>query len=149
MKRFLTISLLLAFGSFGSVGCGGESEEDLLKNSLDEYEDEINDQVEITCECSDELGHATVDECKTMRGEILPARRRCIDDAFARDIDAADQYISCALPLEREYTTCLNDKLSCDDLASAMPCSDDYATGLENCITLPQATQRALDECYN
>ncbi len=157
MKRVWTLAIALSVGAFGAYGCDGDEEtpEDRLLKDLDVFQTEVNEQVDVICDCWDEftfeggVTYGSKDECKTGRGEILPARRRCIDDAFKQDVTVSQQWLNCILPLEEEFTTCANDKLTCDDGNSLMACSSDYTTGEMDCLTLPNSVIRDYEDCFN
>jgi hypothetical protein len=72
---------------------------------------------------------------------------RCIKDAYAEDPDAAIDYLECVVPLEREYTACIEQRLECTDLSAGDPCGDDYAVGMDTCIQLPRTNTRDLAIC--
>ena len=150
MRRALSLTAAIVLAAAATYGCDKETPEDQLDVRLDEYEAELNEQVEILCDCWEQASYESRTACKEDVGEILPAKRRCYDDAFKRDVDASNDYLECVLPLEAEYTTCLNDKYDCDDIqGSRQACNEDYQTGRENCIDLPASIERAIDDCNN
>jgi hypothetical protein len=140
--RLAPISLLIAI----SAGCKPSDDEQLTEN-LDAYVAEFNEQVAVQCDCWQELGYATQMAC-TDTG-ILPSRRRCVEDAFAEDVTASNTWMDCVLPLQEEYTTCINDRITCDNFqASRQPCDDDYNLGYMECVGLPMSVQRDYDNCF-
>ena len=156
MTRVWTISIALSLGAFGLAGCPEEeTAEDRLIADIDEYADHNNDQVDVLCDCHEmwTYGQNAVmfdskDDCKSGLGEILPSRRRCIDDAFQEDVAASQQWLDCVLPLESELADCYNDKAECSDATSINPCVEDYNIGVENCISLPNSVDRDLEACF-
>ena len=156
MTRPWTISIALSLGAFGLAGCPEEeTPEDMLIADIDEYAAQRNDQVDVLCDCyemwsygSNAVTFDSKDECKSGLGEILPSRRRCIDDAFQQDVAASQQWMDCVLPLEQELATCYNDKATCDDTGSITPCIEDYDIGVDNCISLPNSVDRDLEACF-
>ncbi|MEM6989242.1 MAG: hypothetical protein AAF721_02055 [Myxococcota bacterium] len=156
MTRVWTIAIALCIGAFGVYGCDEEeTPEDKLTDDLDVFEDEQNEQVDVVCDCWQEFTYGqnavqypNKDACKTGQGEILPARRRCIDDAFQQDVSVSQQWLDCVLPLEREYTDCINSKLTCMDATSISACDSDYNTGYDRCLTLPNSVQRDYEDCF-
>lgn len=148
MTRAWTMTLALMICVFAAYGCGDEeTPEDKLVSGLDEFQAEVNEQAEVSCDCWQESNFASREACQEMF-EILPSRRRCIDDALAQDVTASQQWLDCTLPLEAEYTTCINDKLMCDVADSLKACVDDYNTGTDNCIKLPNAVDRDYNDCF-
>lgn len=155
MTRACTIALALSFGALAAFGCEDdeESPEDQLLSDLDIYETELNGQVDVICDCWQEFafgGTQYTDKaaCKTGQGEILPARRRCIDDAFLQDVNISQEWLNCVLPLETELTACANSKLSCSDDTSIAACNTDYNTGLDRCLKLPNSVTRDYEDCF-
>jgi len=151
MTRVWTISIALCLGAFGLAGCPEEeTPEDELQSRLDDYAAELNNQAEVFCDCWEPFSYESRGACQEANGEILPAKRRCYDDAFKRDVAASNQWIECVMPLEVEFTSCLNDRLDCDEgTDSYAACNSDYSTGRENCIDLPGAIERAIEDCNN
>lgn len=152
MTRVLSSVFALGLVAW-SAGCAEDDPQDVLRGDIDAYVTELNAQVDVTCDCSDEFTFdgVTFDDkaaCKTGLGEVLPARRRCIDDAFNQDVAASQSWIDCVLPLMQELTTCLNTKLSCDDPSSIAACGDDFELGEDNCIGLPNSVQRDQEDCF-
>ena len=148
MKR-VSVTIAVALGAvFGLPSCDEESDEDKVSRIVEEFVGEINQQIDIACDCYDEIGFESKSDCREEFGEILPARQRCIEDALAQDVAATEQYYGCRQPLEEEYTVCLNDKLECVDLSSDDPCDEDFTTGIKNCIELPNSVQRDFDDCF-
>lgn len=124
------------------VGC-----DDTSADYVDDIIAETNAQVEVVCDCFEQLGHESRGECEDARGFIGPSRERCIKDAYADDEAASQAYLECIVPLEREFTACLDMRVTCDDVNSAQPCIDDYDIGARDCIQLPANVERELDAC--
>lgn len=139
---FAVLSLLTAFAG----GCEDTSESDELQFTIADMVEELNAQTEIGCDCWEQLGYGSKSTCED--NEVLPAKRRCIEDALMRDASASLDRFSCLVPLEEEYTACIDDRLTCEDLSSADPCAKDYQIGLESCEELPKSVQRAYDGCF-
>lgn len=150
MKR-VSVTIAVALGAvFGLPSCDDEeSDGDKVKRIVEDLVGESNQQVEIVCDCYEELGFDDRADCKEEVGEILPARQRCIEAAYEQDVAAVEQHFDCRQPLEAEYTTCLNSKLECDEAGSADACGDDYDTGLDTCIALPNSVNRDVQECFD
>ncbi|MBL8945928.1 MAG: hypothetical protein JNK45_22380 [Myxococcales bacterium] len=104
-----------------------------------------NDNVAIVCDCWDEAGFASRTDC--LDDQILPSQRRCVEEAYQRDPDAARLYLECVVPLVRELGECLDARLSCVDPSGTDACFDDYDLGRESCVEVPRSVQRALDDC--
>jgi len=104
-----------------------------------------NQNVEIVCDCWDEAGFESRAVC--LDDQILPSQRRCVEDAYLRDADASELFLSCVTPLMGELGECLDARLSCTepDLVDAR--FADYDLGRESCVVVPQSVQRALDDC--
>jgi hypothetical protein len=141
-KTFVLPTLLLA--ALAQVSCGDDGIEDLV----DQFIDERNDQAEVLCDCYEQLNFSDRSTCLRENGQVLPAQRRCIIDAFERNESASKDYLNCHLPLEEELTACVDDRLTCDNLSAASPCIDDYNIGSRDCISLPASIERAYTECF-
>jgi hypothetical protein len=139
--RLAPVSLLIAI----SGGCAPTDEEALGQN-LDDFVSESNEQNAILCDCWEQLQYASEQACTD--NAILPARKRCIEDALAQDLGASNSRLDCQLPLMQEYTACLNERLVCDDLAASNVCIDDYNLGLEECVNLPASVERDYMDCF-
>lgn len=146
--------LLLAL-LFGTLGACSESPEDALISDIDEYVAVRNEQIAVLCDCYEQwlygeqqVQYSSKAECRAGLGEILPSRRRCIDDAFKQDVAASQQWIDCILPLEREAASCYNDKAQCSNVNSIDPCVEDFNVGVQNCIDLPNSVVRDFDACF-
>lgn len=148
MTRLWTIALALSTAILGVYGCDEPTPEESLSKELDRYEDIRNEQVDIACDCYAEFMHADREACIEALGEIRPARRRCLDDAFNQDVVASRSWLDCILPLEIESRDCIDEKLDCDNIAASQACVDDYDLGEKECISLPQSVQRDVDDCF-
>ena len=115
---------------------------------VDDYIDQRNAQAEVLCDCHQELGFENRSSCLRDNGQILPAKRRCIIDAFERNESASTDFLECYLPLEDEFRACLDDRLTCNDFQAATACVEDYDIGSRDCITLPAAIERAYKDCF-
>lgn len=104
-----------------------------------------NQNVEIVCDCWDEAGFESRAVC--LDDQILPSQRRCVEDAYLRDADASELFLSCVTPLMRELGECLDARLSCTEPDLVDACFADYDLGRESCVVVPQSVQRALDDC--
>lgn len=143
--------LALLFAPFALVagltgGCDrGETAADLVDRQLAGR----NDIADVICDCAKEYGFESRGECLEESGETLPAQRRCIQDAYARDEGASKTYLECTIPLVEELTACLDNRLTCDedDGEAYDACLEDYELGAERCIELPLSIGRALEDC--
>lgn len=150
-KPHLTAALL-AIACFVPLACGeseAESEADArahVDDLLDELVLELNHQEYIYCDCWQEYDYTSRSECESFF--IGPSQSRCMKDAFAEDLEASRIYLECYVPLEREYTACIDSRLECHDDASTDPCGQDYSVGSDECVDLPTAVERNLDGCF-
>ncbi len=144
MTRILPILIPLALGTFAC-----NDEEEPLADVVRAFNDELTSQQMIWCDCHEALGYEGRNDCIDSVTTPGPSQERCLEDALARDEEAARDWLACVLPLEEEYTACLNSRLSCDEGSSAVDqCGDDYYVGREECIELPESVSRAIDECF-
>jgi hypothetical protein len=134
--------LLAALG--GLEACSGSDDE---KNTAEALLTELNAQASIICDCYDVLGYSSRSACEDSYGH-LPSERQCIIEAFDRDKAGAKTFLDCIVPHERTYTSCVSNRLRCDDPSGLNACLDDYRIGTRNCIDLPPAIARAIDDCY-
>ncbi|MEM7154154.1 MAG: hypothetical protein AAF799_15000 [Myxococcota bacterium] len=110
---------------------------------------ELDSQVAIVCDCWQDIGFESRTDCQDEVLELGPAQVRCIKDAYAEDAETAIDYLECIVPLEREYTACIDQRLECSDFSAGDACSDDYGVGLDTCIQLPRTITRDLDACFD
>jgi hypothetical protein len=141
----LASTLLLTLAVFSSA-CEEPDDSETLEIVVEDVVSELNAQTEVACDCWQQLGFATQMACTD--NEILPAQRRCIEDALGRDAAQSLERLDCMLPLEAEYTACVDQRLACEDLTTADPCAKDYQLGLQQCPALPGSVQRGYDACF-
>lgn len=135
-----------AGGSSNDDGDGGGGGADASVAALiDDAIEQSNDNIEIVCDCWDEAGFTSRGAC--LEDQILPAQRRCVEDAYARDAAASRLYLECVVPLMRELGTCLDARLDCVDPSTVDACFADFDLGRESCVQVPLSVQRALDDC--
>jgi hypothetical protein len=144
-RRIVPLCGLPLLAAIALGGCQPTGEE-ALSDNLDDFVNESNEQNAILCDCWQQLGYMTQQACTDTA--ILPARRRCIEDALAEDVGASNDRLECQVPLMQEYTACLNERLACDDIMAANVCGDDYNLGLEECVNLPNSVIRDYDACF-
>jgi hypothetical protein len=112
-----------------------------VENKVDALIEQYERQQIMYCDCEEDRSSCEQDAA------ILPAQRRCVADAFARDEAASAQYLDCVLPLKEELTACIDSRLVCDDSYGEEQCYDDWEIGFLRCAALPSTVKRALDEC--
>ncbi len=132
-----------------ALACSANDEEpaERVAALVDSNVDEQNLQAEVFCDCWDEVGFESRSDCNDSLLYIGPSQVRCMKDAFSQDLETAQDYLECIVPLEQEYTACVNSRLECDDYDSGDGCAEDYAVGLDTCIGLPPTITRDLDAC--
>lgn len=145
MNRPALLPCLLAAVLVPLAACE-PGDDDHVRSLVDDMVEELNAQNEIGCDCWQELGYASKSGCED--NAILPSQRRCIEDALSRDPAASRERFECLVPLESEYTECLDQRLACDDLASEDACANDYEIGVRECLELPASVRRAYDDCF-
>jgi len=146
-----SFSLLIASLCLLSLGCNdsaAEPPDDRVSTLVDQQVEELTEQVDIICDCWEERGFESRTSCHNGILVIGPAQVRCIKDAYAQDADIALDYLECMVPLEREYTECVDERLECSDSSSEHVCSDDYDLGRDSCIGLPPKITRDLFTCF-
>jgi hypothetical protein len=125
----------------------GCAEEETIHDRVAAYTAELNDQVAIYCDCWEADGYASYSDCTDSYGYLGPSQQRCYEDALSRDEDAAASWLDCVVELERNYTACIDARLTCGDYESEQACFDDYDVGYDACIQLPESITRGLDGC--
>jgi hypothetical protein len=108
--------------------------------------EERDNQIETICECYDELGWDSRSRCRNGQNPILPSTRGCVEEALAQNSEASGVFFDCYLPLERDLSACLADRLECDDAESIDPCIADFNVGWSDCTELPSSVERVLDD---
>lgn len=143
MKTKGTFIAALTLGILSSCGDG-----DSLSSKVRTYIEESDAQRQLFCDCYEQFGFDSVSACENAFTTYGPSQERCLNDAFARDAEAANAWFDCVLPLEAELSECVDARLSCSDGPSSIdPCTADYEVGFEQCIVLPPAVQRAIENC--
>lgn len=143
MTRYMFMATALVATTL--LACSND--DDSLESLMREYDDEYAAQAEIECDCFSEEGYADRTSCEA-EGRPLPSEQRCVEDALQRDEKASRDWLECRIPLEREYTACLDTRLVCGDYEAVDACYDDYSIGVDNCIELPESVSRAISNCY-
>lgn len=143
----LTALFLPCLAATAAVSTGCQPEEAGVEELVDDVIGEFNDRLQIACDCFDEYGYEKRSDCLEENGEILPSMRRCVQDAYARNEEAARSYLECRLPLMQELTECVDRKLECNDYESDEVCYDDFQIGARDCIELPNSVERGLEDC--
>jgi hypothetical protein len=140
-------ALVALFVLSSSIAC---NEEESLSESVRSFNDELAAQAQIWCECHEMFGYDSTNDCMNSYAPLGPSQERCLEEALSRDEGSARAWLECVLPLEEEYTTCLNAQLVCDpdEIDGVDRCADDYNVGREECIELPVAVDRAIDDCF-
>lgn len=148
MKR--PLSFLSALVLLPALACTVEeaAPEERVGSLVDQQVEEINEQSEVFCDCWEDYGYRSRSECNDDAFVLGPSQVRCIKDAYAQDPQVAVDYLECIVPLEQEYTACVNQRLECSDGLSTDPCGEDFSVGHDNCIGLPSAITRDLDTCF-
>ncbi|MCA9705938.1 MAG: hypothetical protein KDK70_08835 [Myxococcales bacterium] len=133
------------------TGCAESDEADpasRVEGLVDRQVDELHQQSAVLCDCWSDFGFESRSGCE---GEVLaigPAQVRCLKDAFTQDPEVSLDYLECIVPLEQEYTACIDQRLECSDSSASDACIEDYSVGLDACIGLPSAITRDLDACF-
>jgi len=154
MKQSISISLSLSLSLLCLLapGCAtqddGDEPQEHVSQLVDQEVDELQSQVDVICDCWNDWGLESRSSCEVDALAIGPSQVRCMKNAYAQDPEISIDYLECIVPLEREYTTCINQRLECYDVDSADPCYDDYLVGLDDCIGLPTNITRDLDACF-
>ena len=130
----------------GALACDKPGNDDAVLGLIEDALAHENDGIAIICDCWEELGEASRNDC--LDDQILPSQRRCIEDAYLRDSEASRIYLECLVPLRVELNDCLDDKLECSDAGPTGACFEDFDLGLESCIELPNSVERGLGDCY-
>jgi len=143
--------LILSLLCLPTLGCDRNDDDPQARIDTLVHENvtELTEQVRIVCDCWEDIGYASRPSCENDFFAPGPSQTRCIEDAYAQDQQTAIEFLECIVPLEREYTTCVNARLECSDFNSGDPCFDDYDVGLDTCIGLPPAITRDLDACFD
>jgi hypothetical protein len=124
-----------------------EDEGPTVHDQVTDYVEEINQQIAVYCDCWEQMGYASNADCTGDYGYLGPSQQSCIEDALARDEGAAQSWLGCVLDLERNYTECVDARLTCQDASSDDACLDDYEIGYAGCIQLPENVSRGLEDC--
>ena len=146
MKIAQIAAVMTSFALFAGCNPGGGSD-DSLSDMLDDYETEIEAQVEIFCDCWNEFGFETKSQCMG-ENSLLPAQRRCVLEALEEEPDAASDWLDCLVSVNAEYTDCIGSRLTCESFDSIEACGDDYELAYGECIGLPASVERDLENCF-
>jgi hypothetical protein len=139
-------SLVLSLVALVLVPACNEDEPS-IHDRVSDYAAEINAQIDIYCDCWEEMAYGSRSECVDAYGFLGPSRQACYEDALSRDEAAASSWLDCVIQLERNYTACVDQRLTCDDFSSADACLSDWEIGYDSCIQLPESVVRGLEDC--
>lgn len=128
-----------------AVACDPGDPDAEVRALIEESIDLANETVDVFCDCWEEFGEPSRSEC--LGDQVLPAQRRCIEDAYLRDAEASKLRLECTTKLLGEYRDCLDAKLECSDAGPANACGQDLDIGVQECIELPNSVERALGDC--
>ena len=147
----IAVAVCLTAAVTSTSGCVDEQSLDSL---VEDFIAERNGQISTICDCYRDWGMSSRVDCERILEEssglasLGPSSRRCLVDAYGRDESASRQYLECIVPLQEEYTDCLDKRLICADPEPAFAnCARDYDVGRERCIELPTTVGRAVSEC--
>lgn len=122
-------------------------QETTIEDRVSTYVAELNDQVAVYCDCWQLDEYSSYDECAQSYGYVGPSAQDCYVEALSRDEKAAASWLDCVVELERNYTACIDARLSCGDYESDEACLDDYDIGYAACVQLPENIERGLEGC--
>ncbi|MCA9686337.1 MAG: hypothetical protein KC457_29490 [Myxococcales bacterium] len=133
---------LLGLPILGLLSCSKPPD---ISGELEEYANLLNAIAGETCECPDDAGFATVDECVDVL--LVDAdERACQADAFEGHEDAGKDYLDCAIGALDDYLDCLSMNPGCavgwwDD------CTTTYQDAEAACPRASAAVQDQFSGC--
>jgi hypothetical protein len=134
-----------------AAGCGGGGE-DTFADKYNALDAEIQSQVEFQCDCYANFfdPYPSREACIQQRYEPAdPAVGQCLINAAETDLAASNARIDCVLVALREYTTCMDVVLDCNDLMNTfLQCDGELTAAIGQCPALPTAVQDANAACF-
>ena len=118
-----------------------------VSSLLNKIEAESDKVVDLVCDC----GLETIDgmSCEDTFSVSLfgDADRDCVEDALNTDKAASKEYLECSLDVMKEYTSCIEDNLECDDSSSYQGCAEIFMKFGE-CPQVPDAVNMEASKCF-
>ncbi len=134
------VALLPVLALLGS-GC-------TISSLLDKIDDESDKVVTLVCdECGIEMLNGQ--SCEEALSVTLfeGADRDCIIDALNIDKSGSKESLECSLDVLKEYTSCVEDNLACEDPASYSECAALF-DGYNECPQVSTEVNEAVGKCY-
>lgn len=139
--------LLLATSTL-AIACKSDEPNGELLALIDDYDYERDGSRALLCSCPSELGYASEAECEAGLGDIGPAEKDCIADAFAADEELGRNYLECIVGVQSDYRDCLNEYLACEPDWTAICDQEKDDAALTNCPELPSDAADAFAACF-
>ena len=131
------------------TACGAPDDGGTVDERVDALLLELETQYQLDCDCWWQVAETDA-QCRRAR-EWLPSARQCVADALASNSETADSWLSCRMPVEKNYTDCVYTRLQCgeegEELTHPEECVHDWTIGVQNCDDIAPAIARALDRC--
>jgi hypothetical protein len=131
-------------GSGNGSGDGDASLEEVVDAAV-ALSEEISGTFARTCDCWEEFGFMSEDQC-SMSIPVIDTSldRDCVLDALSSDPEAAIANFVCERPYVQGLADCLSDALDACDIAAFEACSEEMEP---DCPELPAEVDAAVEAC--
>lgn len=118
-----------------------------LSADIEEYANNIDDAISLTCDCPVDAGFADMAECSEMLGGAGSAERQCMADALTGYENEGKDFLECANSAYSSYLSCLEfNASSCNEGGVAL-CSDAHEQAISACPQLSATAKASFDAC--
>lgn len=124
--------------------CG---DDDGPNTSFSDWAAERRAQIDIVCDCAEELGFDGPQDCVAAQEHIGSSQETCAREAIEQSAEATGTLQTCYLPLQRTLSDCVDQRLRCSSDDSIDPCLEDFQVGARACEPWPSGVSRDLDGC--
>ncbi len=115
---------------------------------LNKIDDESEKVVTLVCdECGIEMLNGQSCEDALSVALFDGADRDCIVDALNIDKSGSKESLECSLDVLKEYTSCIEENLACEDPASYSECAALFE-GYSDCPQVSTEVNEAIGACY-
>jgi len=117
-----------------------------VSSLLNQIEDESDKVVDLICGCGIEMINGMTCEENFSVSLFGDADRGCVEDALNVDKAGSKDNLECSLDVVKEYRSCVEDNLACDDPASYSQCASIFED-FEACPKVSDEVQDAVGRC--
>lgn len=117
-------------------GCGGPD----LSAEVELHASLLNAEIEIVCECPEDVSYSRYSECVAALGEVDESDQQCMADALADEGSAAKEFIDCRNNAYTMYRDCLEANPGCQE-GWYLDCAETRTTNADACTQVSDAAR--------